>query len=105
MKLAAVGFGAFVLSHVLALAIGAWPSVLFVAALVSGCGLGAGGLSTRGASVATSRLVERVLGAAARIWDSAPIPPAGERLPAGGQAFCAKGRRTRKVVGPGREST
>jgi hypothetical protein len=35
VKLAAVGFGAFVLSHVLALAIGAWPSVLFVAALVA----------------------------------------------------------------------
>ncbi len=32
-KLAAVGLGAFVISHVLALAVGAWPSVLIVAAL------------------------------------------------------------------------
>lgn len=31
-SLACVGLGAFVLSHVLALAIGAWPSVLLVAA-------------------------------------------------------------------------
>ncbi len=31
-KLAGVGLGAFVLSHLLALAIGAWPSVLIVAA-------------------------------------------------------------------------
>lgn len=31
--LAAVGFAAFVLSHVLALLIGAWPAVLVVAAL------------------------------------------------------------------------
>lgn len=30
-KLAAVGFVAFVLSHVLALAVGAWPAVLIVA--------------------------------------------------------------------------
>jgi hypothetical protein len=33
--LGCVGFGAFVLSHVLALAIGAWPSVLVVAAVVA----------------------------------------------------------------------
>jgi hypothetical protein len=33
--LAGVGLGAFILSHVLALAIGAWPSVLFVAALMA----------------------------------------------------------------------
>jgi hypothetical protein len=33
--LAAVGFAAFVLSHVLALAIGAWPAVLLVAAIVA----------------------------------------------------------------------
>ncbi|MGH2904539.1 MAG: hypothetical protein ACRDK7_13285 [Solirubrobacteraceae bacterium] len=33
--LGCVGFVAFVLSHVLALAIGAWPSVLLVAALVA----------------------------------------------------------------------
>ncbi len=31
-RLAAVGFAAFVASHVLALAVGAWPSVLIVAA-------------------------------------------------------------------------
>ena len=31
----AVGFAAFVLSHVLALAIGAWPSVLLVSAVVA----------------------------------------------------------------------
>jgi hypothetical protein len=31
-ELAGVGFGAFVLSHVLALAIGAWPAVLLLAA-------------------------------------------------------------------------
>jgi hypothetical protein len=31
-KLAGVGFAAFVLSHVLALAVGAWPSVLIAAA-------------------------------------------------------------------------
>jgi hypothetical protein len=34
-ELAAVAFAAFVLSHVLALAIGAWPSVLLVAALTA----------------------------------------------------------------------
>ena len=33
--LGCVGFAAFVLSHVLALAIGAWPSVLLVAAVVA----------------------------------------------------------------------
>jgi len=33
--LGCVGFAAFVLSHVLALAIGAWPSVLFVSAVVA----------------------------------------------------------------------
>jgi hypothetical protein len=33
--LGCVGFGAFVLSHVLALAIGAWPSVLLVSAVVA----------------------------------------------------------------------
>ena len=33
--LACVGFGALVISHVLALAIGAWPSVLFVAAAMA----------------------------------------------------------------------
>jgi hypothetical protein len=33
--LACVGLGAFALSHVLALAIGAWPSVLVVSALVA----------------------------------------------------------------------
>lgn len=33
--LGCVGFGAFVLSHVLGLAIGAWPSVLLVAAVVA----------------------------------------------------------------------
>lgn len=33
--LGCVGFAAFVLSHVLALAIGAWPSVLVVAAVVA----------------------------------------------------------------------
>jgi K+ transporter len=33
--LGCVGFGAFVASHVLALAIGAWPSVLAVAAVVA----------------------------------------------------------------------
>jgi hypothetical protein len=33
--LAGVGVGAFILSHLLALAIGAWPSVLFVAALMA----------------------------------------------------------------------
>jgi hypothetical protein len=33
--LAMVGLGAFVLSHVLALAIGAWPSVLLVAAALA----------------------------------------------------------------------
>jgi hypothetical protein len=32
LRLAAVGLAAFVLSHVLALAVGAWPSVLIVAA-------------------------------------------------------------------------
>ncbi len=35
VTLAGVGFGAFVLSHVLALAIGAWPSVLLVAAVMA----------------------------------------------------------------------
>jgi hypothetical protein len=33
--LGCVGFAAFVLSHVLALAIGAWPSVLLVAAVLA----------------------------------------------------------------------
>ncbi len=33
--LASVGLGAFILSHVLALAIGAWPSVLLVSAVVA----------------------------------------------------------------------
>lgn len=33
--LACVGLGAFVISHVLALAIGAWPSVLLVSAAVA----------------------------------------------------------------------
>lgn len=33
--LGCVGFGAFVLSHLLGLVIGAWPSVLLVAAVVS----------------------------------------------------------------------
>src|SRR5271155_4171441 len=33
--LTGVAFGAFVLSHVLALAIGAWPSVLLVAAVTA----------------------------------------------------------------------
>jgi hypothetical protein len=33
--LACVGFAALVISHVLALAIGAWPSVLFVAAAMA----------------------------------------------------------------------
>jgi hypothetical protein len=33
--LACVGFGAFVISHLLALAIGAWPSVLLVSAVVA----------------------------------------------------------------------
>jgi hypothetical protein len=33
--LACVGLGAFVLSHVLALAIGAWPAVLLVAAVMA----------------------------------------------------------------------
>lgn len=33
--LAAVGVGALILSHVLALAIGAWPSVLLVAAVMA----------------------------------------------------------------------
>ncbi len=35
VELAGVGLGAFVLSHVLALAIGPWPSVLLVAALTA----------------------------------------------------------------------
>ena len=35
MILGCVGFAAFVLSHVLALAIGAWPSVLAVSAIVA----------------------------------------------------------------------
>ena len=35
VKLACVGFGAFVASHLLALAIGAWPSVLVVSAVVA----------------------------------------------------------------------
>jgi hypothetical protein len=34
-RLAAVGFAAFVVSHVLALAVGAWPSVLIVAAVTA----------------------------------------------------------------------
>jgi len=34
--LGCVGFGAFVISHVLGLVIGAWPSVLLVAAVVAG---------------------------------------------------------------------
>ncbi|MGA7705943.1 MAG: hypothetical protein WB998_13745, partial [Solirubrobacteraceae bacterium] len=33
--LGCVGFGAFVISHVLGLVIGAWPSVLLVAAVVA----------------------------------------------------------------------
>ena len=33
--LACVGLGAFVISHVLALVVGAWPSVLLVAAVVA----------------------------------------------------------------------
>lgn len=33
--LGCVGFGAFVISHLLALAIGAWPSVLVVSAVVA----------------------------------------------------------------------
>jgi hypothetical protein len=33
--LACVGLGAFVISHVLALAIGPWPSVLLVSAVVA----------------------------------------------------------------------
>jgi CHASE2 domain-containing sensor protein len=33
--LACAGFGAFVISHLLALAIGAWPSVLLVSAVVA----------------------------------------------------------------------
>jgi hypothetical protein len=33
--LASVGLGAFVFSHVLALAIGAWPSVLLVSAVIA----------------------------------------------------------------------
>lgn len=32
LRLASVGLGAFIVSHVLALAIGAWPSVLLVSA-------------------------------------------------------------------------
>jgi hypothetical protein len=35
VRLACVGFGAFVASHLLALAIGAWPSVLVVAAITA----------------------------------------------------------------------
>jgi hypothetical protein len=35
VTLACVGLGAFVISHVLALAIGAWPSVLLVSAVVA----------------------------------------------------------------------
>ncbi len=35
-RLAGVGFAAFVASHVLALAIGAWPSVLILAAVTAG---------------------------------------------------------------------
>ena len=35
VTLACVGFGAFVVSHLLALAIGAWPSVLLVSAAVA----------------------------------------------------------------------
>lgn len=35
VTLACVAFGAFVLSHLLALAIGAWPSVLLVSAVVA----------------------------------------------------------------------
>lgn len=34
--LTCVGLGAFIVSHLLALAIGAWPSVLIVAALMAG---------------------------------------------------------------------
>ncbi len=34
-QLAGVGFGAFVLAHVLALAVGAWPAVLIVAAVAA----------------------------------------------------------------------
>jgi hypothetical protein len=33
--LACVGLGAFIASHLLALAIGAWPSVLFVSAALA----------------------------------------------------------------------
>jgi len=35
LALTAVGFSAFVLSHVLALAIGAWPAVLIVSAIAA----------------------------------------------------------------------
>jgi hypothetical protein len=35
VTLACVGFGAFVISHLLALAIGVWPSVLLVAAVMA----------------------------------------------------------------------
>jgi hypothetical protein len=35
LALSAVGFGAFVLSHILALAIGAWPAVLSVSAITA----------------------------------------------------------------------
>jgi hypothetical protein len=35
VRLACVGFGAFVASHLLGLAIGAWPSVLVVSAVVA----------------------------------------------------------------------
>lgn len=35
MRLACVGLGAFVISHLLALAIGAWPSVLVISAIVA----------------------------------------------------------------------
>ena len=49
--LAAVGLGALILSHLLALAIGAWPSVLLVAAVM--------------ASAAWSRADARVIGSQA----------------------------------------
>jgi len=35
VRLACVGLGAFVISHLLALAIGAWPSVLVISAIVA----------------------------------------------------------------------
>lgn len=35
MTLGCVGFGAFVISHLLGLVVGAWPSVLLVSAVVA----------------------------------------------------------------------